>query len=146
LSPARLYGGLPKRQKTQKGAVLMSNYESTIICSPEAPPEKLEEIVQKIKKIVETSQGVIGLTQQLGKKKLAYPIKKFREGSYIYFELSGPGEMIASLENFYRINDFIIRYLTIKPRKKKVKKPAVEKETTAPEEVKTDGSNNYQAS
>jgi small subunit ribosomal protein S6 len=123
----------------------MSNYESTIICSPEAPPEKLEEIVQKIKKIVETSQGVIGLTQQLGKKKLAYPIKKFREGSYIYFELSGPGEMIAGLENFYKINDFVIRYLTIKAKKKKaIKKPA-EKPEAAAEEVKTDGTTSAQA-
>ena len=123
----------------------MLNYESTIICSPEVPPEKVEEIVQKIKKIVETSQGVIGLTQQLGKKRLAYPIKKFKEGTYVYFELTAPGETVSHLENFYRINDAIIRYLTIKVKKKKVKKQAVEKAPAAVEEVKTDGSINTQA-
>jgi len=82
----------------------MVTYESTVICSPELPAEKIDELVEKIKKVVETSKGQVLITQQLGKKRLAYPIRKFREGSYVYLELSGEGEMVNALENFFKVN------------------------------------------
>ncbi len=115
----------------------MSTYESTFICSPEVPTEKLEEFVEKIKKIAESSGGQLVLAQQLGRKKLAYPIKKFREGSYVYMELNGSGEMIAAIEKFYQVNDPVIRYLTVKTEKKKkvpqkVAEPAAPAVTAAP--------------
>lgn len=101
------------------------NYESTFICSPELPVEKVEELTGKVSKIVETSKGTIKTVQQLGKKRLAYPINKFREGSYVYMELSGNGEMVSAMENFFKLNDGVIRFLTIKVEKKKViAKPA----------------------
>jgi len=129
----------------------MITYESTVICSPELPAEKIDELVEKIKKIVEGSKGQILITQQLGKKRLAYPIRKYREGSYVYFELSGPGETILALENFFKVTDTIIRYLTVKAGKKRPPKPvaaapaAVPAEgepakQAVPEEVKPDDS------
>jgi small subunit ribosomal protein S6 len=102
------------------------NYESTFICSPELPPEKVEELTEKLKKTIEGANGQLKLVQQLGKKKLAYPIKKFRDGTYVYMELSGQGDMIHMLENFYKVHDGIIRYLTVKIEKKPVVKKAVE--------------------
>jgi small subunit ribosomal protein S6 len=125
----------------------MVTYESTIICTPELPTEKIDELVEKIKKVVDTSKGQILITQQLGKKRLAYPINKHREGSYVYFELSGPGEAIAALEGFYKVNDTIIRYLTVKAGKKRPPKPVAAaapaatpgaEEAKKPEEGKSD--------
>ena len=100
------------------------NYESTFIVSPELPTEKIEELIEKVKKAVEGSNGQMKLVQQLGKKKLAYPIRKLREGAYVYMELSGPGDMIPTLENFYKVHDTIIRYLTVKVEKKPIVKKA----------------------
>jgi len=128
----------------------MVTYESTVICSPELPAEKIDELVEKIRKIVEDTKGQILIIQQLGKKRLAYPIKKYREGSYVYIELSGTGESISALDNFFKVNDTIIRSLTVKAGKKKPVKPAVivteeQKQqvptdaATAPQEVTTDG-------
>jgi ribosomal protein S6 len=116
------------------------NYESTFICSPELPAEKIEEITAKVSKIIESSKGTIKAVQQLGKKRLAYPINKFREGSYIYMELSGAGEMVSAMENFFKLNDGVIRYLTIKVEKKKVvAKPAPKAAASVtPPEVKQD--------
>jgi small subunit ribosomal protein S6 len=129
---------LPERE-IQKGGVVMAaiKYESTFICSPELPTEKLDEIVEKVKKIVETSGGNIVVTQQLGRKRLAYPIRKFREGNYVYMELTGPGAMVSALETFYKVNDAVIRYLTVQVKKKKIvpAKPA-EPAKPASEEVK----------
>ena len=115
------------------------NYESTFICSPELPVEKVEELTAKVSKIVESSKGIVKTVQQLGKKRLSYPISKFREGSYVYMELSGEGDMIGAIENFLRLNDGVIRFLTVKIEKKKVAaKPAAKAAAPAASEVKQD--------
>ncbi|MDR1942104.1 MAG: 30S ribosomal protein S6 [Endomicrobium sp.] len=99
------------------------NYESTFICSPELPVEKVEELTAKVTKLVETSKGTVKTVQQLGKKRLAYSISKFREGSYVFMELSGEGETVNAIENFFKLNDSVIRYLTVKVEKKKKAAP-----------------------
>jgi small subunit ribosomal protein S6 len=96
------------------------NYESTFIVSPELPVENVEELTAKATKIAESAKGVIKSVQQLGKKRLAYPINKFREGSYIFMELAGTDELVSALENFFKFNDSVIRFMTVKVEKKKV--------------------------
>ncbi|MDR2066907.1 MAG: 30S ribosomal protein S6 [Endomicrobium sp.] len=96
------------------------NYESTFIVSPELPVENVEELTAKATKIVESAKGVIKSVQQLGKKRLAYTINKFREGSYVFMELAGTAEMVSALENFFKFNDSVIRFMTVKIEKKKV--------------------------
>ena len=101
------------------------SYECTFICSPELDSAKLEDISSKVSKIIETADGKIKNIQQLGKKKLAYNIKKFREGNYTYVEFDAAGSVVLSLENFFKVNDDVIRFLTVKVENKKkvVKKP-----------------------
>ncbi|MBR3655387.1 MAG: 30S ribosomal protein S6 [Elusimicrobia bacterium] len=121
------------------------SYECTFICSPELDSAKVEEMTAKVSKIIETAGGTIKNLQQLGKKKLAYNIKKFREGNYVYVDFESNGSVVLSLENFFKVNDDVIRFLTVKvePKKKVVKKAkAVEKKqevaaaTEAPVEEK----------
>ncbi|MDR1400812.1 MAG: 30S ribosomal protein S6 [Endomicrobium sp.] len=96
------------------------NYESTFIVSPELSTEGVEEVTAKVLKVIETSDGVVKAVQQLGKKKLACPIDKFYEGSYVYIEFDGNGLMIKVLEKFFKFNDSIMRFLTLKSGDKKV--------------------------
>lgn len=100
------------------------SYECTFICSPELDSTKVEEIVSKVSNLIETAGGTIKNLQQLGKKKLAYNINKFREGIYVYVDFEAKGSTILSLENFFKVNDDVIRFLTIKveAKKKVVKK------------------------
>ena len=118
------------------------NYECTFICSPELDVAKVEEVTAKVSKIIETAGGTVKNLQQLGKKKLAYNVKKFREGIYVYMEIEAKGEVVSSLENFFKVTDSVIRYLTVKvepkkkvetkPKKETVKEPiAVEEKTEA---------------
>ena len=129
------------------------SYECTFICSPDLDAAKVDEIISKVTKVIETSKGTIKNLQQLGKKKLAYNIKKFREGIYVYMELEGEGSMLQPLENFFKVNDGIIRFLTVKVEVKKNKKTAkkaakkVEKTEVTPleetkEEIKMETENN----
>lgn len=113
------------------------SYECTFICSPELDSTKVEEIVSKVSKLIETAGGTIKNLQQLGKKKLAYNINKFREGIYVYVEFEANGSVVVPLENFFKVNDDVIRFLTIKVEaKKKVvkksKKVVENKEAVAP--------------
>jgi small subunit ribosomal protein S6 len=118
------------------------NYESTFIVSPELPTDKVEELTAKAVKTIEATKGIVKTVQQLGKKKLAYPINKFREGSYVYMEFSGDGSMVGSLESFFKFNDSVMRFLTVKVEKKKVSEKSVvrpEQTIANPEtEVKND--------
>jgi small subunit ribosomal protein S6 len=129
------------------------SYECTFICSPDLDVTKVDEIISKATKIVETSKGSIKNLQQLGKKKLAYNINKFREGIYVYMELEGNGSMLQPLENFFKVNDGVIRFLTVKvevKKNKKIKKTnekKAEKIEVKPveetkEEIKTETENN----
>ena len=129
------------------------SYECTFICSPDLDVAKVDEIISKATKVIETSKGTIKNLQQLGKKKLAYNINKFREGIYVYMELEGDGSMLQPLENFFKVNDSIIRFLTVKvdvKKNKKVAKKTVKKAEQAEikpveetkEEITTETENN----
>ncbi|MCA6070010.1 MAG: 30S ribosomal protein S6 [Endomicrobium sp.] len=103
------------------------NYESTFIISPELPIDKVEELTAKAVKTIEAAKGIVKTIQQLGKKRFAYSVNKFREGSYVCMELSGNGEMVSALESFFKFNDSVIRFLTVKIEKKKVVAKSVPK-------------------
>ncbi len=121
------------------------SYECTFICLPELDGAKVEELISKVSKVIETSGGTIKNLQQLGKKKLAYNIRKFREGIYVYMEIEGSGSMVSSLENLFKVNDSIMRFLTVKVEpKKKIAAKAVEKkkeDVPSTEEIKTEKTN-----
>lgn len=115
------------------------SYECTFICSPELDSTKVEDLVAKVSNLIETDGGTIKNLQQLGKKKLAYNINKFREGIYVYVEFEASGSVILSLESFFKVNNDVIRFLTIKvdAKKKLAKKTkkSVEQKQEEKEEV-----------
>ena len=122
----------------------MNTYESTIICLPELPQESIDEIIEKIKKIVDESKGEVLSAQNIGRKRLAYPINKVREGVYVFMELKGSGDMTGALESFYKLNESIIRYLTVKVDKIQIKpqkpEPVKDDKTTSQEVVSNEQS------
>ena len=95
----------------------MNSYESIMILIPEIEEKRKNEIIEKIKNlIIEYSNGaVINLeVEEMGKKKLAYEIKKKTEGYYIVFKFMTELETIRELERYYRITDEIMKFLTIR--------------------------------
>ena len=103
------------------------NYESTFVVSPELPIDRVEELTTKVVKTIEATKGIVKTVKQFGKRKLAYSVNKFREGNYVYMELSGNGETVNALESFFKFNDSVIRFLTVKIEKKKVVAKSVSK-------------------
>ena len=89
-------------------------YEVMYIVDPETPTEKLEKLNTAVGKLIEKEGGTVVRMDDGGKRTLAYPIKKKTEGYYILFEIEGSGQEIAELERRMRVNDMIIRYITVR--------------------------------
>ncbi len=89
-------------------------YEVMYIVDPETPADKLTKLNEAVGKLIEKEGGTIVRMDDGGRRTLAYPIKKKTEGFYILFEVEGSGQEIAELERRMRVNDIIIRYITVR--------------------------------
>lgn len=92
----------------------MNFYESIFVCSPLLSEEDIDALIEKVKGLISKGGGEIKNVNKWGKKKLAYPIKRHREGYYVILEFYSPADKLRELENLYRVTDKIIRYLTVK--------------------------------
>ena len=91
----------------------MNQYESVIIINPNSDEEKLKTLVQKFTDLI-NNDGKVEKVEELGKKRLAYEVKKNKEGYYVIFNFESNPNAIAELERIYRITDEIIKFIVIK--------------------------------
>lgn len=89
-------------------------YELMYIADPEVDNDAIGQLNTEIEKLVESEGGKIVSSDDMGRRRLAYRIKKFTEGYYYLFEIEGSGREIAELERRLRVNDKIFRYLTVR--------------------------------
>ncbi|MBD2346183.1 30S ribosomal protein S6 [Anabaena subtropica] len=102
-------------------------YETLYILRPDLTDEQVELAIAKYQNLLQ-EQGATDLeVQNRGKRRLAYEIKKQRDGVYIQFNYNAPGKAIAILERAMRLSEEVIRYMTIKQEvtKEKEDKEAV---------------------
>lgn len=92
----------------------MNKYESVIIINPNISDDEIKVIIENLKKIITDNNGSIAKVEELGKKKLAYEIKKCQEGCYVVIYFEAEPNVISELERVYRIKDEIIKYMTIR--------------------------------
>jgi small subunit ribosomal protein S6 len=106
----------------------VKSYESIIIFRPELPVEEIEKSVAKFEKMITGGPGEIVQIDKWGLKKTAYPVKKYREGFFVYLNYKTAPEVATNLEKTFLVTDGIIRSITTKikrPRRIKVKKEKV---------------------
>ena len=109
-------------------------YEVMYIVDPETPGEKITKLNEAVGKLIEKEGGTVVRLDDVGKRNLAYPINKKYEGHYVLFEIDGSGQEIAELERRMRVNDLIMRYMTVRvdeDRKKADKMRAKREKRTA---------------
>lgn len=92
----------------------MRDYELMMVLSPEVEDQGIVEVVEKVKQYVSQQGGVVTHDEQWGRRKLAYPIRKYTEGQYVLTRLQlEPGDTKALESSLARSNE-IIRHLLIK--------------------------------
>lgn len=89
-------------------------YEVMYIVDPDAADDKIAKLNEAVGKLIEKEGGTIVRLDDQGRRKMAYPIKKKTEGYYVMFEIEGSGQEIAELERRMRVNDMIVRYITVR--------------------------------
>ncbi len=99
-------------ETTTPGAKL-PGYETTVITRAEMTDENLKALNEKIANIVTSYGGDVVLSEDWGKRKLAYPIQKESRGQYTFTVYSGKPGIVHEIERNLRIHDHVLRFLTV---------------------------------
>jgi len=91
----------------------MNKYESVIIINPNLEEESIKAFINKISDLI-NSDGKVASVEDMGKRKLAYEIKKQKEGFYTVIKFEANPELITELERTYRIADEVIKFIVVK--------------------------------
>jgi len=89
-------------------------YETMYILRPDIPEEEVDSHLKKYSEILEKSGTEVLDSQMRGKRRLAYPIAKHKEGIYVQLSHKGNGQQVSTLERTMRLSEDVIRYLTVK--------------------------------
>ncbi len=84
------------------------------IVDPDTDSAKIEKLNEAVGKMIEKEGGEVVRMDNVGIRTLAYPILKKTEGHYVLFEINGSGQEILELERRMRVNDMIMRYITVR--------------------------------
>lgn len=91
----------------------MRKYELMYIIRTDLEQEAVDATIQKVQDIINNG-GEITHHEVLGKRRLAYEIKKYRDGIYVLVKFHAPASVVAELDRVIRITDEIIRHLIVK--------------------------------
>ena len=91
----------------------MNKYESVVIINPNVEENALKELIERFQTLINTD-GKVEKVTEIGKKKLAYEIKKNTEGYYVVYDFEANPSLIAELERNYRITDEVIKFIVVK--------------------------------
>ena len=91
----------------------MNKYESVIIINPNVDEAGVKALEDKFTGLI-NENGKVEKVDSMGKRKLAYEIKKFAEGTYLVFNFESKPEAIAELERVYRITDDVLKFIVVK--------------------------------
>jgi small subunit ribosomal protein S6 len=109
LAPCSPSGGPFSPKGGEKG---MRKYEVMYIIRPDIEQEAVQSTIEKFQNIINNG-GEIAKHDVMGKRRLAYEINKFRDGTYVLVNFTGSPEIVAELNRVMRISDEIIRYLVV---------------------------------
>ena len=118
-------------------------YETMYILRPDIAEEEVTKHIEKYNKTLENNGGKVLDSQMRGKRRLAYPIAKNREGIYVQLSHQGDGQHVAKIEKAMRLSEDVIRYLTIKqegplPTPKTSNKKANSQDNKEPEKINSE--------
>ena len=104
----------------------MPIYESIFIISPNLSDDETNAIIKKMQDVVAKQGAEMLKFEDWGKKKLAYEVRRERKGTYAHFYFRAPNNTVGELERAYRMEDNVIKFLTIHHEKELIPKRPVE--------------------
>ena len=117
----------------------MRRYETVFIVTPDSSEEELQAVADKFRGVITGMNGKVAAYDEQGKKSLAYNLKKQSKGYYVLMDYLGHADVVAELERNMRLDDRILKYLTVKladqvdPATVEAEKPKPKKEADTTE-------------
>lgn len=108
----------------------MNQYDIAVLYDPDLEID-LEKATSRVEKIFTAGGGKIKNTDNWGKRKLAYPIKKNEAAVYVFYTVELPAEAVRKVESTLNITDEVIRFLIVRPDLKKIAKAEAERAVKA---------------
>ncbi len=93
---------------------MMNHYETLFVVKPTLTEEEIKSQIEKVKAILEKEGAELVATDDMGMRKLAYPVQKNSRGYYTVLLFNAKGDTIAELERNLRISEEVIKFLTVK--------------------------------
>jgi small subunit ribosomal protein S6 len=90
------------------------SYEVMFIVRPDVVDEELDKLVSAIETSVGNAGGTVKATERMGKRRLAYTVRKFNEGMYVLLTVEGTGGTVAEIERRLRVTEPVIKFLTVR--------------------------------
>src|SRR5213075_2747393 len=100
--------------KLEEVILAKRTYEVIFIVDPAVADDEVMKLSEGVQKIITNQGGTITKTEMMGKRQLAYEINHKRDGTYVLLEVEGSGAEIDEAERRMRVNDQILRYMTVR--------------------------------
>ena len=92
----------------------MRNYEIIFIVRPDVTEEDVDKLIAQMEGVVAGAGGKLEKVEKLGRRRLAYRVRKQREGFYVLFQLQGSGDTVKEFERRLKVIDSVIKYLSVR--------------------------------
>lgn len=92
----------------------MRIYEILFIVRPELPEEELDRLVGQFEGLVASTGGRVQKAEKWGRRRLAYPVRRCREGQYVLFTLECEPATVREFERRLKVSDQVIKFLTVR--------------------------------
>ena len=89
-------------------------YEELFIVKPDAAEEEVDAYIEQMRGVLTGGGATVDKIDKWGKRKLAYRIDKYREGSYVLVQFSAGPDMVKEFERRLRVSDLVIKFLTVR--------------------------------
>ena len=89
-------------------------YEVMFIVRPDTQDEDVDKLIAGFEATVTNGGGTIRSTEKLGRRKLAYTVRKFNEGNYILLTIDADGTLVHELERRLRVSEPVIKFITVR--------------------------------
>jgi small subunit ribosomal protein S6 len=89
-------------------------YEVMFIVRPDVMEEDMDKLISTLQGHATTAGATVQNTEKMGRRRLAYDVKKFQDGQYVLFTLQADGKAIHELERRMRVAEQVIKYITVR--------------------------------
>jgi small subunit ribosomal protein S6 len=98
----------------QKEVQMNRTYEIMFIVRPDVEETEMDKLIETFSGYVTTGGGTVTSTEKMGRRRLAYTVKKFNDGFYVLLIVEAPASLISEIERRLRVSEPVIKFITVR--------------------------------